>query len=157
MNELKRLRLDLGLTQQETAKKIGVSLRSYVTYENDETKANTPKYRFLLSELTQMKRIDEAHGLLTIDKITSICGSVFPNYRVDFCYLFGSYAKDKAVPSSDVDLLISTKTTGLQFYELTEILREKLQKKVDLIETKQLLNNEDLLCEVLKDGIKIYG
>ncbi len=156
MNELKKLRMDLKLTQQEVARRIGVSLRSYVTYENDETKSTTPKYRFLLSELAQMNKLDETHGLLTLDEITSICSSVFQDHRVDYCYLFGSYAKGTAGPSSDVDLLISTKTSGLQFFELTEILRQKLHKQIDLLDTKQLSNNEDLLNEVLKNGIKIY-
>ena len=53
-------------------------------------------------------------------------------------------------------ILISTKTSGLQFFELTEILRRKLHKQIDLLDTKQLSNNEDLLNEVLKNGIKIY-
>jgi hypothetical protein len=48
-----------------------------------------------------------------------------------FCYLFGSYAKGKAKPTSDVDFLISADVRGLEFYGLVE--------------------------EILKDGIKIYG
>ena len=157
MNELKKIRQSLKLTQQEAAKKIGVSLRSYVTYENDESKAGTLKYRFLLSELARMSRLDEDHGLLKIDDIRSICNTVFPNYRVNFCYLFGSYAKGKALESSDVDLLISTKTTGSQFHELTELLKEQLHKRIRLLDVKQLLINEDLLNEVLKEGIRIFG
>ena len=157
MNELKKIRQSLKLTQQEAAKKIGVSLRSYVTYENDESKAGTLKYRFLLSELARMSRLDEDHGLLKIDDIRSICNAVFPNYRVNFCYLFGSYAKGKALESSDVDLLISAKTTGSQFHELTELLKEQLHKRIRLLDVKQLLINEDLLNEVLKEGIRIFG
>ena len=38
----------------------------------------------------------------------NICSSVFGNYSIDYCYLFGSYAKGKATEVSDVDLLIST-------------------------------------------------
>ena len=40
---------------------------------------------------------------------------------------------------------------------MTERLRESLHKKVDLLDLKQLSNNENLLREVLKEGIKIYG
>ena len=71
--------------------------------------------------------------------------------------LFGSYAKDKANEKSDVDLLISTKTSGLKFYGLVERLREELKKKVDLLNVNQLENNTTLLNEILKEGIKIYG
>ena len=71
--------------------------------------------------------------------------------------MFGSYAKGKANEQSDVDLLISTNVTGLEFFGLIEELREKLHKKVDLLDDRQLINNLDLLREILKDGIKIYG
>jgi hypothetical protein len=32
-----------------------------------------------------------------------------------------------------------------------------LHKKIDLLDVKQLAGNAELLNEVLKDGIKIYG
>ena len=51
MNELKSLRLKSHLTQKEAADRIGVSLRSYVSYENEVSRIGTPKYRFLLSEI----------------------------------------------------------------------------------------------------------
>jgi len=76
---------------------------------------------------------------------------------VNFCYLFGSYAKAKAKPTSDVDLLISANVKGLKFYGLVEEIRLKLNKKVDVLEINQLNNNIELTEEILKDGIKIYG
>ena len=89
--------------------------------------------------------------------IVEICSSIFSEYDVQYCYLFGSYAKGNASGTSDVDLLISSQVKGLKYYELVERLREKLHKKVDLLDIKQLLNNEELLNEVLKEGIRIYG
>lgn len=157
MTELKSRRIEKKLTQQEAAKRIGVSLRSYVMYENDESKTDTVKYRFLLQEIEKMNPLDENHGILTLEQIKSICAEVFASYQVEFCYLFGSYAKGKATGASDVDLLIATETTGLRFYELTESLRVALHKKVDLLDLKQLSNNEELLREVLKEGVRIYG
>ena len=85
------------------------------------------------------------------------CKEILDAYQVEYCYLFGSYAKGKATEQSDVDLLISTKETGLRFYEIAERLRECLHKKVDLLDVKQLVNNETLIDEMLKEGIKIYG
>lgn len=156
MTQLKETRIEKQLTQQEAAKRLGVSLRSYITYENDPGKENTIKYRFLLQELQKINAVDEEHGLLTIEQITIICKEILNEYQVDYCYLFGSYAKGKATERSDVDLLISTETTGLRFYEMAERLRESLHKKVDLMDAKQLLNNEKLIHEVLKEGIRIY-
>ena len=85
------------------------------------------------------------------------CNEIMKDYPVQYCWLFGSYAKGKATDASDVDLLISSGTTGLRFYELAEKLRERLHKKIDLLDLKQLTGNEELLNEVLKDGIRIYG
>ena len=157
MTELKSIRVKKNLTQQEVSKRIGISLRSYIMYENDENKVNTPKYRFLLQELKNINPLDETHGILSLDDIRDICFEIFSSYNVDFCYLFGSYAKGNASEESDVDLLVSSDVSGLRFYELTEHLREGLHKKVDLIDIKQLLNNEALLKEIFKSGIKIYG
>lgn len=46
---------------------------------------------------------------------------------------------------------------GMKYFELIEILREKLKKKIDLIYITELNNNPTLIREVLRDGIKIYG
>ena len=157
MTELKSLRIQKKLTQHDVSKRIGISLRSYITYENDESKEGTAKYQFLLQELEKLDPLDESHGILTIDDIRRICSDVFASYKVDFCYLFGTYAKGSAAEESDVDLLVSTETTGLRYFEMVERLRQELHKKVDLLDLKQLVNNEELLREVLKGGVKIYG
>lgn len=154
---LRELRTAKHLTQQEVADRIGVSLRSYVSYENDKQKKDTVKYRFLLHELEKIAPIDEEHGILSVGDIVEICAEIFSQYDVDYCYLFGSYAKGTPSASSDIDLLISSKITGLEYYELIERLRQALRKKVDILDVKQLVKNEELLNEVLKEGIRIYG
>ena len=157
MSQLKELRIEKGMTQKVASALLGLSLRSYITYENDERKKTTPKYRFIMNELEKINPLDEENGVLPVEDIKRICDNVFSEYSVDFCYLFGSYAKGKAVGKSDVDLLIATETTGLRYYEIAERLREALHKKVDLLDIKQLVGNENLLKVILKEGIKIYG
>ena len=105
----------------------------------------------------EINPIDEEHGIIDIEYITEKCGNVFQKYDVNFCYLFGSYAKSKAKLTSDVDLLISANVKGLKFYGLVEEIREALHKKVDVLEINQLKDNLELTQEILKDGIKIYG
>ena len=157
MTQLKEIRKEKALTQQEAAKRLGVSLRSYIMYENDSSREGTIKYRFLLQELQKINAIDEEHGILSIEQIAETCSEILKDYQAEYCYLFGSYAKGKATERSDADLLISTETTGLRFYEMAERLWENLHKKVDLLDAKQLVNNEKLIHEVLKEGIRIYG
>ena len=82
---------------------------------------------------------------------------MFSNYDIEYCYLFGSYAKGKASDISDVDLFVSTSVTGLRYFGLVEQLRERLKKKVDLLNINQIKDNAEVLNEILKDGIKIYG
>ena len=155
--ELKELRKSKNLTQPEAAKMLGVSLRSYKDYENDEKKRGTFKYEYLEKTLMNLYCIDEEHGVLKVEEIKQTVGNVFKNYDVNFCYLFGSYAKGKATGESDVDLLVDTSVTGLAFYGLVEDLRNALCKKVDLLRINQLDGNQDLLRDVLKDGMRIYG
>ena len=154
---LKELRIEKGLTQSQCANFLGIPLRTYTRYENDENKKNYIKYQYMMDKLSEYGFIDEEHGVLTLDQIKNTCINVFKNYEVDFCYLFGSYSKCKANEKSDVDLLISTNLTGIKFFGLVEELRENLKKKVDLVDIHQLNNNEALIKEILKDGIKIYG
>ena len=154
---LKELRKHKKLTQTECAAYLGVPVRTYQNYENDVRKRNSIKYEYMMHKLERYGYIDESHGVLGIENIRDICSEVFDRFNVDYCYLFGSYAKGKAKENSDIDLLISTKEKGIRFYDLAETLREKLKKKVDVLNLEQLNNNGSLLDEILKDGVKIYG
>lgn len=154
---LKELRIEKKMTQQEVADLVGISLRSYKSYENDEEKQNTIKYNYIVEQLSKINQIDEETGILEIEDIVRKCTKVFERYEVRFCYLFGSYAKGKATQTSDVDLLISTNVKGLKFYGLVEEIRTALHKKVDVLDMNQLKENIELTEEIFKDGIKIYG
>lgn len=156
MMTLKELRKQKKLTQIECASYLGIPIRTYQNYENDKSKQNSIKYNYMLQKLEQYGFIDEEHGILNTNIIKKICDDIFSEYDVSYCYLFGSYAKGKANENSDVDLLVSTSISGIQFYDLVESLREGLKKKVDVLNVEQLKDNIDLINEILKDGIKIY-
>lgn len=157
MGELKDLRIEKGMTQKEVADLVGISLRSYKSYENDIEKRDVIKYKYIIEQLSKVNYIDEENGVLTIEDIKRKCTEVLGPYNVRFCYLFGSYAKGKETPTSDVDLLISDDVWGIAFYGLVEELRIALKKKVDVLNMNQLVGNLELIREILKDGIKIYG
>ena len=154
---LKDVRLQHNLTQEKAAKILGVTRRTYINYEQGKIDENSLKYKFLIETLNKANLIDEDHGILTVEQIKKICNEIFKAYDVEYCYLFGSYAKGKASEKSDIDLLVSMPVNGLKFFELIELLREKLMKKVDLLDIAQLNNNPSLVQEILRDGIKIYG
>ena len=154
---LRELRNNKGITQREAADFLGVPLRTYSNYENDVQKHTSIKYKYMVEQLEKVDFIDEEHGLLTIESIRRKCSDVLEQYDVAFCYLFGSYAKGKETPVSDVDLLISTDVKGLKFYGMVEELRTNLRKRVEVLDMNQLRENPELTEEILKDGIKIYG
>ena len=154
---LRELRKNKGITQQEAADFVGVPLRTYSNYENDFRRQTNIKYKYMMEKLYTYGYIDEENGILTLEEIKKTCASILAKYPVEYCYLFGSYAKGKAVATSDVDLLIYTTLSGLKFYGLVEELRESLKKKVDVLDQKQIKDNFELTNEILKDGIKIYG
>lgn len=157
MIDLKSLRLEKKMTQQQVADLAGISLRSYKSYENEHSKKSTIKYNYIVDLLSKANIIDEEHGVLEVDDIIRKCTEVFEKNKVNYCYLFGSYAKDKATETSDVDLLISTDLKGLKFYGLVEEIRSALRKRVDVLDVNQLKDNMELTEEILKDGVKIYG
>ena len=66
MSTLKELRIAKGLTQEEASVLLGVSLRSYKTYENDEGKIGTIKYNYMLEKLEKHIPLDEEHGVLLL-------------------------------------------------------------------------------------------
>lgn len=157
---LKEIRESYGLSQVEAASIVGVPVRTFRRYELDEQYGSRFKRTMFINLLKDKFEITEEKGLLTIEKIKQIVTDLFDTQYdglIDFCYLFGSYAKGLAKDSSDVDLYVSSSLTGLSFIGLIERLRQVLHKKVDLIRNSELENNIELVNEILKDGVKIYG
>ena len=157
---IKQTRLNNNLTQQEVANFVGIPLRTYVRYENSEEYGDYLKRQLIIQKISELFEINETKGILSIDKIVKLLSNLFDSEyknQIDFCYLFGSYAKEKATEKSDVDLCISTSLTGFKFMGLSEKVRETLHKNVDLVRVDMLSGNIELLNEIMKHGIKIYG
>ncbi|MGI6377847.1 MAG: nucleotidyltransferase domain-containing protein [Bacilli bacterium] len=155
---LREYRNSLGITIQTAADAVGVPLRTYKRYEYDENHGDILKRKSIINLLKSKYEITEDKGILSIDMIKNVTKSIFDKYadKIEFCYLFGSYAKGNPTDTSDIDLCISTSLTGLKFVGLIEELRISLHKKVDLLRFSDLKDNMDLLNEIMKDGVKIY-
>ena len=156
---LKGVRIQYNLSQIEAANIIGIPVRSLRRYELDENYGSTLKRQMFIELLNKHCEISEEKGLLTIELIKQLLTDLFnTDYKgeIEFCFLFGSYAKGTATETSDVDLYVSSSLSGLRFVGLIERARQVLHKKVDLIRSSELENNANLINEVLKDGIRIY-
>lgn len=153
---IKELRKQKKLTQIEASAITGIPLRTFKLYENDESRVGSIKYDYIIDRLSEYGYVDETHGILALEDIEKGVSEVLSCYPVDFAILFGSYAKGQAVETSDIDLLVSTDVGGMKFFGIAEKLRTRLNKKVDLLDIKQLVGNQELLKNVLGEGIKIY-
>lgn len=152
------LRKEFGLSQRDAAKISGVPLRTYIRYEGDNEYGSSLKRSAMIKAINDACEITEEKGVLTIDQIMKGVNDVIKKEYQDsvgLCYLFGSYAKGYANERSDIDLFVSTTLTGFKFAGLAEKIRLKLHKMVELVELKNA--SKELIFEIMKDGIKIYG
>ena len=63
----------------------------------------------------------------------------FSGQPVIKAYLFGSYSRNEAGKSSDVDILVDldySKHIGLGFVKMQADLQQKLKKKIDLVSSR---------------------
>lgn len=156
---LKEKRESYNLSQAEAAKIIGVPVRTLRRYESNDGYGNAHKRQNFADILTAKCEVTEEQGVLNIEQIKEMLKALFEKrYKdsIDFCYLFGSYAKGYASEKSDVDLCVSTSLTGLKVAGLAEAIRGVLHKNIDLVRFETLKDNFELLSEIVKDGIKIY-
>ena len=56
------------MIQQAVADLVGISLRSYKSYENDNDKQGSLKYNYILEQINKVNFIDEEHGVLTVEE-----------------------------------------------------------------------------------------
>lgn len=153
MNELKKTRLSHNLTQKEAALILGISSRTYQRYEE---KQDDKKSEMFIDRINKEFRIDEENGILSINSIKELLLPILKEFNISICYLFGSYARGEARPTSDVDLLMNIENVdGLKYFSFVERLRSTLNKKVDLITTSQLTSSKEMMEVILKEGIKI--
>ena len=157
MNELRKKRKELGITQIQAAKACGISRRTYQTYE--ETNNLNATYDELVRKLDEMGVLGGNNYISNPKYIRFVCNNLFKEKypEIKCAFLFGSYARGDATGKSDIDIMAVCPPMGMRFYGIAAKLEEQLHKPVDLHTHRELLGNETLLVEVLKEGIKIYG
>lgn len=152
---LREIRKQNNLTQKEAADLIGIPYRTYIRYEELISYEGTYKYKKMVEDLLNKVSIDEDKGILSIDKIKTLLIPLLQKRDIKYCYLFGSYARGEARENSDIDLLVDTEITGMDFFKLVEEIRETLHKRIDLLRLKDLSANNPIILEILKEGIKL--
>lgn len=78
--------------------------------------------------------------VLTPRELSEIIAPLLKHYRLKSTLLFGLYARGKATPEPDIDLIIDGGPSfrPLCIYALGETLREQTGKRVDVFEMSEL-------------------
>ena len=96
--------------------------------------------------------------IYTIEDIKKMLKEVLIYTDVEKAILFGSYAKNKATKQSDIDIVIdsSGKIKGLKYFAIIDMIREKFNKDVDVIEKAEINKNSKIEKEIERIGIVVY-
>lgn len=96
--------------------------------------------------------------IYSIEDIKHMLNEVLQGTKVEKAVLFGSYAKRKPSKNSDIDLLIDSngKVKGLKFFANIDMIREKFNKDVDVIDKTQIDKNSKIEKEIEKTGVVVY-
>jgi len=97
------------------------------------------------------------NDLHSLDEIKTKVSDTARQYGVKKVYLFGSYARGKPNPGSDIDICIE-KGNIQTLFELSgfcQDLEETLGSKVDVVTTVAL--SEEFKEQIEKDMVLIYG
>ena len=76
---------------------------------------------------------------------------------IDTLYLFGSFARDQARPTSDIDLLVSLSADTISLIGLIDVkqtLEQQLGRDVDI--TTLPLTNPFLRAEIDRDSVRVF-
>ena len=96
--------------------------------------------------------------IYSIEDIKQMLSEVLNTTDVEKAILFGSYAKKNPTQYSDIDILIYSngKIKGLKFFAIIDMIREKFDKDVDVIEKSEINKNSKIEKEIEKTGVVVY-
>lgn len=96
--------------------------------------------------------------IYTLEEIKLILENILKNMPVYNVILFGSYAKNEATKSSDLDLVIDSKEQlmGFKLYSLITRIEEAFNKQVDGFEKAEIIENSKIDEEIKKTGVIVY-
>lgn len=94
----------------------------------------------------------------SIVDIKEMLSEVLKNTDVEKAILFGSYAKNTPTKLSDIDIVIDSngKIKGLKFFAIIDMIKEKFDKDVDVIEKAEIDRGSTIDKEIEKTGVVVY-
>ena len=94
----------------------------------------------------------------TVEEIRKILEEVLKDKPIYKAILFGSYAKNTPTEMSDIDILIDSdgKIKGLKFFAIIDLIRERFDKDVDVLEKSEIDKGSKIEKEIEETGVVVY-
>lgn len=94
----------------------------------------------------------------TLEDIKKMLKEVLMHTEVEKAILFGSYAKNQPTEQSDIDILIDSngKIKGLRYFAIIDMIKQKFDKEVDIIEKMEIDKNSKIEKEIERTGVIVY-
>lgn len=110
----------------------------------------------LLRGIAEMEVLNMTDHVYSISEIKNLLFPIFVQYEVNKAILFGSYSKEKATETSDVDLLVDSGLHGLKFLGLSEDIRTALDKDADVFDVSHIEPQSRIDNEIKDTGVVLY-
>ena len=94
----------------------------------------------------------------TIEEIKQTLHRLLGDMPVYRAILFGSYAKNSATETSDLDLVLDTKNTlmGFKLLSLIAKIEDTFNKQVDAFEESEIIKGSKVDIEIQETGVVVY-
>ncbi len=157
---IKEARAEYGLTQKDLSEITEIPLRTIENWESGKRSPRPWVEKMVYSYLKQYPKnqhgiITETRGIYEVNQIKDALLPLTIKYDINKIILYGSYAKGKQEPLSDIDLVVDGNIKGITFFGLLEDVNHSLVKSVDLVHLSQIDKNSEIYEHVMK-GIVLY-
>ena len=95
--------------------------------------------------------------IYTFEELSAVVRSLLRKYGAESAILFGSYARQEATPSSDIDLIVrgSAAFDPTDVFSIADELHRITQKNVDVYEMREINPGSPFHRAIIKEGIRI--
>jgi len=95
--------------------------------------------------------------IYTLSEIVAAVLPLLKKYKAEKAILFGSYARQEADVTSDIDLIIAggTDFDPTDVFCIAEELHRTLKKSVDVYELREIIPGTAFYSTILKEGVQI--
>jgi hypothetical protein len=156
--KIKETRAEYNITQQELSDITSIPKRTIENWESEKRQPSPWVEKLVESYIKQFPKnkngiITDGLGVYEVDQIKELFLPLTFKYDINKVILYGSYAKGKADPLSDIDLAIDGGVSGLSFFGLLEEVSQLFVKDVDLLHMKEVEKDSNLMKDILKGKV----